>query len=126
MTTKTPWVSVCQNGRFDAKVSFMQKKKKVIVVCKTATHRDREEADEEKIYSGRERKKIIYSKTWVRSFVSNLFYSLYSRSGVCDCVCVCDTPDVLFLVVYLQFLCFSVVCMIEKKCLSLFSGSRRH
>lgn len=74
-----------------------------------------------KYIAGEREKKIIYSKTWVRSFVSNLFYSLYSRSGVCDCVCVRDTPDVSFSHCLFAVFCFSVVCMIEKKNVSRYS-----
>lgn len=95
-----------------------KRKKKVIVVCKTAKHRDgkRDREDEEKIYSEREKekKKRTYSNTWVRSFLSNLFHSLYSRGDVCDCVCVRDTPDVFYCYLFAVYFpsSSSVVCMI--------------
>lgn len=97
--------------------------KKVIVVCKTTTHRDGEQTASKHVA----REKIyIYSRTWVRLFVSSfVFHSLYSRSDVCDCVCVCarDTPDVFSLLFICGF-CFSysVVCMIgQKKAVSRYS-----
>lgn len=66
-----------------------------------------------KYIAGERERKIIYSKTWVRSFVSNLFYSLYSRSGVCDCVCVRDTPDVSF---FSLFICgFLFFCRLHDR-----------
>lgn len=66
---------------------YANEKKKVIVVCKTTTHRDGEQTTRKHVA----REKIyIYSRTWVRLFVSSfVFHSLYSRSDVCDCVCVC-------------------------------------
>lgn len=90
-------------------------------MCKTTTHRDGEQTTRKHVA----REKIyIYSRTWVRLFVSSfVFHSLYSRSDVCDCVCVCarDTPDVFSLLFICGF-CFSysLVCMIgQKKKLSL-------
>lgn len=86
----------------------MQKKKKVIVVCKTAKHRDgkRDREDEEKIYSEREKEKKKKGHTATHGSVRfcRTCFTHCTAEVMCVTVCVCVTRQTFSIVIYLPFI----------------------